>query len=145
MEHRSLRRLLVGAGLSFPGAYEDFPWGERVAKVNKKIFTFLGADDAEQTGMAVRLPDSCDLALSFGSVLPSNYGLARAGWVRVNFTHQDCPPVDLLLDWLDESYRAVAPKRLVAELDKARDDLPRVADCTSPPPGARPGARRSLS
>jgi hypothetical protein len=26
--------------------------------------------------------------------------------------------VELLLEWIEESYRAVAPKRLVAELDQ---------------------------
>ena len=28
-----------------PGAMEDFPWGERVVKVNKKIFVFMGKKD----------------------------------------------------------------------------------------------------
>ena len=32
----------------------------------------------------------------------------------------DAPP-DLLQDWIEESYRAIATKKLVAELD-ARDD-----------------------
>jgi predicted DNA-binding protein (MmcQ/YjbR family) len=119
IEH-DLRHRVVDAALSFPGSYEDFPWGERVAKVNKKIFAFLGADDAEESGMAVKLPNSCEFALSFESVTPSSYGLARAGWVRVDFGHPDCPALEVLLDWLDESYRTIAPKRLVGELNEGR-------------------------
>ncbi|MFD6307222.1 MmcQ/YjbR family DNA-binding protein, partial [Streptomyces sp. NPDC060223] len=30
--------------LGLPGATEEFPWGESVAKVNKKVFVFLGMD-----------------------------------------------------------------------------------------------------
>ena len=33
---------LRACALSFPGAHEEFPWGERVAKVGKKVFVFLG-------------------------------------------------------------------------------------------------------
>jgi hypothetical protein len=36
--------------------------------------------------------------------------------VTAQFGPNDKPPLDLLEEWLDESYRAVAPKRLVAEL-----------------------------
>lgn len=33
--------------LGLPEAYEDFPWGESVAKVNGRVFVFLGSGDAE--------------------------------------------------------------------------------------------------
>ncbi|MBB4938208.1 hypothetical protein FHR32_002513 [Streptosporangium album] len=29
----------------------------------------------------------------------------------------ELPETEVLLDWIEESYRAVAPKKLVAELD----------------------------
>jgi hypothetical protein len=29
----------------------------------------------------------------------------------------DDAPIDLLLDWIEESYRTIAPKKLVQELD----------------------------
>jgi predicted DNA-binding protein (MmcQ/YjbR family) len=116
-----LRGQLIAAAGAYPGAVEDFPWGERVAKVNKRIFAFFGADDAAGAGMAVKLPTSCDFALSFASSTPSGYGLGKAGWVRLDFDHPDCPDTDLLLDWLDESYRAVAPKRLINELEGSSD------------------------
>lgn len=114
---RNLRPQLVKAALTYPEAYEDFPWGEQVAKVNKKIFAFLGREDAESVGIAMKLPDSHEFALTFASVSPTGYGLGRAGWVSVDCEHPACPGVDLLLDWLDESYRAVAPKRLIAMLE----------------------------
>jgi predicted DNA-binding protein (MmcQ/YjbR family) len=115
-----LRVQLVEAALAYPEAYEEFPWGEQVAKVNKKIFVFLGPMGAESVGMSVKLPDSHEFALTFANVVPTGYGLGRAGWVSVNCDHPACPDVDLLLDWLDESYRAVAPKRLIAKLDASR-------------------------
>jgi len=72
---RQLRPRLVEAALAYPDAYEDFPWGEQVAKVDKKIFAFLGRAEAESVGVAMRLPDSHEFALTFANVSPTGYGL----------------------------------------------------------------------
>jgi predicted DNA-binding protein (MmcQ/YjbR family) len=117
---RHLRPRLVEAVLAYPEAYQDFPWGEQVAKVNKKVFAFLGREDDHSVGITMKPPDSHELALTFANVSPAGYGLGRAGWVSVDCDHPACPDVDLLLDWLDESYRAIAPKRLIAILERSR-------------------------
>jgi predicted DNA-binding protein (MmcQ/YjbR family) len=108
--------------LGLPGAYEDFPWGERVVKVNKKVFLFLGRDENLEQGMGigVKLPISGEDVLHMPFAEPTGYGLGKSGWVDVRFTADETPPVELLQSWIEESYRAVAPKRLVAELDKSK-------------------------
>jgi predicted DNA-binding protein (MmcQ/YjbR family) len=40
-----LRAQLRTYALSLAGAEEAFPWGERVARVNGKVFVFLGHDE----------------------------------------------------------------------------------------------------
>jgi predicted DNA-binding protein (MmcQ/YjbR family) len=114
---KTTRRRLLEFALEFPGAYEDQPWEDDVvAKVNKKIFVFLGAADSKDPAMSVKLRDSLDQALSVPGAAPTGYGLGRAGWVTIPF-RATTPPLDVLEDWVEESYRIVAPKRLVAELD----------------------------
>jgi predicted DNA-binding protein (MmcQ/YjbR family) len=108
---------LIRAADQFPRSWEDFPWGERVAKVGKKVFAFLGPDDADERSVSLKLPESCHQALTLDCCEPTGYGLGRAGWVRIQLDRPDCPGLDVLLDWLDESYRAVAPKKLIVELD----------------------------
>lgn len=107
--------------LGMPEAYEDFPWDDSVAKVGKKIFAFLGAPEGAALGLGVKLRESHDEALSMPFVTPMGYGLGRHGWVSVEVGAGDDAPVDLLCDWIDESYRLVATKRLVAELDCRQD------------------------
>jgi predicted DNA-binding protein (MmcQ/YjbR family) len=113
-----IRARLRDFALSLPGAWEDFPWGERVAKVNKKVFVFFGHDDeAEPPLVTVKLVESHGHALAIEGAAPTGYGLGRAGWVDVP-VHADGVTPALLCDWIEESYRIVAPKRLVAELDR---------------------------
>jgi predicted DNA-binding protein (MmcQ/YjbR family) len=102
-----------------PGAWEDHPWGDTVAKVGKKVFVFLGADDAAAPfHFTVKLRDAHDDASAMPWVVPAGYGLDRGGWVSCSAPGDT--PLDLVTGWIEESYRIVAPKRLVAELD-ARD------------------------
>lgn len=107
---------LLTLALGYPEAWEDHPWGDTVAKVRKKIFVFVGVHD-EHLGLTVKLPESAELALSFPWAERTGYGLGKAGWVTARFPIGTDAPVDLLEEWIDESYRAVAPKTLVARLD----------------------------
>jgi predicted DNA-binding protein (MmcQ/YjbR family) len=119
-----VRAQLVAFALSLPDASEDFPWGERVAKVNGKVFVVLGPDQrAGPPLMTVKLSESHGHALAIEGAAPSGYGLGRSGWVNVPL-HPDGVTLDLLRDWIEESYRIVAPKRLLLELDRERDRAP---------------------
>lgn len=111
------RQRLRDFALTLPGAYEDHPWGERVVKVGKKVFVFLGMDDSADPGVGMKLVASQPLAVAQPGVRPMGYGLARTGWVWVMLV--DGPPFDFLRDWVAESYRAVAPKQLREQLDAA--------------------------
>ena len=104
---------LLKVGLSYPEAWEDHPWDETVAKVRKKVFVFFGG---RPKLMTVKLAESHGHALSVEGAEPTGYGLGRSGWVNLpvdaeGLTHE------LLCEWIEESYRIVAPKRLIAQLD----------------------------
>jgi predicted DNA-binding protein (MmcQ/YjbR family) len=116
-----LRDELRAYAFGMPGAWEDHPWGESVAKVGKKVFVFFGMSNDEYLreglGMSVKLPHSGDLVLSLPFAEPTGYGLGRAGWVSVRITAAELPPLPMLTSWIEESFRAVAPKTQVAALD----------------------------
>ena len=107
------RAAILKFALSLPGAWEDHPWEEDVVKVGKKIFVFLGG--AGSAGMAVKLRESHAGALGVRDAKPTAYGLGKSGWVDVPFGSRT--PVAVLKDWVEESYRLVATKTLVKELD----------------------------
>lgn len=112
--HDALRR----EALAYPEAVEDAPWGDPVYKVRKKIFLFLSFD-RDGLSITVKLPDTAGIALMLPNVEPTGYGLGRSGWVSATFPPAREPPMKMLRAWVDESYRSVAPRRLVARLDAA--------------------------
>ncbi len=121
--------------LAYPEAVEEFPWGHRAIKVRGKAFVFL-ASDGGVLSLSAKLPASADVARALPFVEPTGYGLGRSGWVTARFRGRDRVPLDLLATWIDESYRAIAPKRLVAGLP-SEDDNP-----VPPKPRSSPKARR---
>jgi predicted DNA-binding protein (MmcQ/YjbR family) len=52
--------------------------------------------------------------MSFEWVVPARYGLDRGGWVTC--TAPDDVPLEMVTGWIEESYRIVAPTKLVASL-----------------------------
>ena len=103
------------AGL--PEAWEDHPWGETVFKVRKKVFVFLGVGD--EGHLTVKLRDRHDEAMAFDWIKPSAYGLDRGGWVSGTLPAD--APLEMVTGWIEESYRLVAPKKLLAALEEGGD------------------------
>jgi predicted DNA-binding protein (MmcQ/YjbR family) len=115
--HDTVLRALKTWGLALPGTHLKSPWPEHEdLAVKGKTVAFMSV-----AGVALSI--SCKLPVSREDVLkqpfakPTGYGLGKSGWVTMNFDADATPPVDLLKKCLLESYRAVAPKRLVAELE----------------------------
>jgi predicted DNA-binding protein (MmcQ/YjbR family) len=92
---------------------EEFPWGERAIKVRGKIFVAM-RQTPEGFTFTTKLPHSAGAALMFAYAQPTGYGLGKCGWVTASFGLRDTPPVPLLKAWIQESYQAVAPKKLAA-------------------------------
>jgi predicted DNA-binding protein (MmcQ/YjbR family) len=111
---------LIAHALTFPEATLEHPWGEDAVKVRGKVFAFLGSgNDDSSYVMSVKLPESGPMALMLECAEPTGYGLGKSGWVSFRGDSNDLPPVEVLEDWIEESYRTVAPRSLVARLDAA--------------------------
>ena len=63
------------------------------------------------------VPPSCRKALQLLIREPTGYGLGRSGWVTFTPGPDEMPPLEQFREWVEESYRAQAPRRLVKELD----------------------------
>jgi predicted DNA-binding protein (MmcQ/YjbR family) len=115
---KKVQQELLTYALSFPEAWQDEPWeGDVVAKVGKKIFVFFGTQLPGGVGVGVKLPHEGDYARSLPFCCPMGYGLGKWGWVTAAFAKGEDVPVDLLKEWIDESYRAIATKTLIKQLD----------------------------
>ena len=104
--------------LGYPETIEDFPWGHSAFKVKGKVFlfTYLCAEEGFLS-LSVKLPISAKMALALPFAAPTQYGLGKSGWVTARLYATDEIPLDMLKEWLDESFRAIAPKKVLAMLE----------------------------
>lgn len=100
------------AALAYPESTEDRPWDHPAFKVRGKAFVFMGEHD-DRLSLSMKLPESSEAALALPFCEPTGYGLGRHGWVSISIPVDQDLPLDALIDWIDESYRAVAPKTVV--------------------------------
>jgi predicted DNA-binding protein (MmcQ/YjbR family) len=113
---RELGEVLRRFGLGLPGAHEDHPWGELVLKAKGKVFVFLGRA-GEPLRFSVKLPRSGERLLDQPWAEPTGYGLGKSGWVTLTIEDGGVLTEPELCALIEESYRAVAPKTLLKELD----------------------------
>lgn len=114
-ELEALAQRLRQRALGYPETYEEAPWGDRVVKVRGKIFFFCGVH-AKQLYVTVKLPATGRTLLSRDYAEPTHYGMGKHGWVTSKFNVAADVPRREVEQWIDESFRAVAPKQLVAAL-----------------------------
>lgn len=101
----------------YPEAEKAFLFGDHeVYRVKKKVFVWLGdGEGKDSTYVSVKLKDTQGMALGLPYVTPSPYGMAKWGWISADFPKGKFP-ADLVRQWIDESYRHTAPKKLLAQL-----------------------------
>jgi len=105
------------AALAYPETREDHPWGESAFKVRGKVFLFMSRHE-EELHLSMKLPESRGFALMMPFAQPTGYGLGRSGWITATFSPGDSLPLPMLLDWMEESFCAVAPKKVRLLLEK---------------------------
>ena len=121
---RGAKRLqdeLEGFALSLPEAWFDTPWDEsRVTKVRKQIFAFYGDQDAPSIG--VRLVESPNVAMALPGASAMSYGMGDDGWTNVPIPGLDDGATDMLHQFIEESFRSIAPRTLIVQLDEELAD-----------------------
>ena len=105
-------------GLGLPGAHGKSPWPDHDdLAVKDKTFAYLPPNGKPFT-LSVKLPYTGFEALQLPFAQPTGYGLGKSGWVSFNPGEDHIPDIEQLKAWVEESYRAQAPRKLVKELDE---------------------------
>ena len=93
---------------SFPGAWEDYPWGDVVYKVGQKIFLFLGGGGDTSIVTLKATPADADVLATRPGISRAAY-IGRYGWISVTIASD----ADLAFasDLIATSYALVAPKK----------------------------------
>lgn len=101
-------------GLTYPEVGLKSPWpGHADLAVRDKTFAYL-SKAGDPFSLSVKLPFSAPEALEMGFTSPTGYGLGKSGWVTASWPDDAADPMALFRSWIDESYRAQAPKKLIA-------------------------------
>lgn len=102
-------------GLTYPETSLKSPWpGHADLAVRDKTFAYLSVA-GEPFSLSCKLPFSGDEAREMPFVTPTAYGLGKSGWVTASWPDDHADALALFRAWIDESYRAQAPKRLITQ------------------------------
>ena len=102
-------------GLTYPETHLKSPWpGHADLAVRDKTFAYLSAA-GDPFSLSCKLPFTAAEARELPFVTPTGYGLGKSGWVTASWPSDLADPMALFQAWIDESYRAQAPRKLVAK------------------------------
>ena len=111
-----LHAKLLAIVLRLPGAYEDRPWGSVHCKVDGKIFTSWGKHDDGRWSVGFKTDKELQAMLiaSDPRFAMADY-VGKHGWVRMDVG--DKPDLGELEHFIVESYKMIAPKKRLKELE----------------------------
>jgi predicted DNA-binding protein (MmcQ/YjbR family) len=117
---------LLAIVLSLPGAYEDRPWGSVHCKVDGKIFAGWGRLDSGEMSLGIRVDKDLQ-----GALVASDPRFSIAKYVGkyggVDMVLGTKPDWNEVEHFIVGSYRAIAPRRRIKELDAREAAPPRTA------------------
>lgn len=102
--------------LELPEVEEGSSCVNRAFKAAGKNFAFVGERRGDCT-LRLKLSDALPEVERLAETQPERFQVGTGGWTLVVFPPDDPPGPDQTERWITESYRLLAPKRLVAELD----------------------------
>ncbi len=117
MDTQALIDAMYAHGLRYPGTVEGISCAgtaieARTVKVKKRAFVFVRLKDAR-----LKLGDSLSEAKAMAAAAPDQYEASDNGWVKIVFDRGAAPGLDVMRRWIDESYRLMASKTLLKQLD----------------------------
>ncbi len=111
-----LRRVALGypqaeLGVACPGTALE----SSTVKARDKAFLFMSGVGPSYT-VRLKLCQSQSEAMQLAATEPGRYKVGAHGWTTISFSDSEPPPIELMKRWIDESYRAIADKKLLAML-----------------------------
>jgi hypothetical protein len=108
-------RIVREIALRLPEVEEGTSCNKVAFKSGGKAFLFFGSD-ASSYNVMVKLCDSLPEAAALAAKAAGNYKVGGHNWVTARFGFGETPPAGLLERWIEESYRLLVPKRILAKL-----------------------------
>jgi hypothetical protein len=99
--------------LALPETFEGTSCVNRAFKARKKNFLFVG-EKGDQVRVMLKLSDSLADAAALGD---PRVGVGTTGWVTIVFAADDPPDGAMLDRWVVESFRTLAPRTVLWQLD----------------------------
>jgi predicted DNA-binding protein (MmcQ/YjbR family) len=84
-------------------------------KARDKAFLFMSGIGPSYT-VRLKLCQSQSEAMQLAANEPGRYKVGTHGWTTISFSDSEPPPIELMKRWIDESYRLIADKKLLAML-----------------------------
>lgn len=117
-EHE-LSETIRSHALTFPESSESSSCVNRAFKAGGKNFVFVGETSVggtPETNMRLKLGDSILEISQLAKTDPEHWQVGNHGWALLRFNPDEPPPIDDLKRWITESFRLLAPKKIVAQL-----------------------------